>query len=83
MFVAHKLYPYFIYFAFAAFQIKKNGRYCTDRIFKCVCGIKGAMQFVPGGQIDIISQMAKVEAWRRTSDNPLPLPIVTQIHAVY
>ena len=54
-------------------------------IFKCIfmnekfcVFIQNSLKFVPKGPIDNKSMMVQVIAWRRTGDNPLSEPMLTQ-----
>ena len=57
----------------------------ADDIYKCIflnendrISIQISLKFFPRGQIDNKPALVQVMAWRRTGDNPLPEPMLTQ-----
>ena len=62
----------------------------TDDLFKLIffnenvrLSIQIQLNFVPNGPIDNKSALDQVMAWRRTSDKPLPEPMLTQFIDAY
>ena len=64
----------------------QNGRNFADDIFKCIflnenvwIPIKISMKFVPKGQINNISALVQIMAWRRPGDKPLSEPMIVSL----
>ena len=62
---------------------RQNERHFADDIFNCVflnanvwIPIKISLKFVPKGQIDHISALGQILAWRRPGDKPLSEPMM-------
>ena len=62
----------------------------ADNIFKCIflnendrILIQISLKFVPRGPIDNKPALVQVMAWRRTGDEPLPEPMLTQFTDTY
>ena len=70
---------------------RQNGRHFPDAIFKGIflnenvwISIKISLKFVPMGQINNISALVQIMAWRRPGDMPLPEPMmVTLLTHIY
>ena len=63
----------------------QNTRHFADDIFKCsfknekfCISIRISLKFIPRGPIDNKSALVQVMAWDRTSNKPLPEPMLTQ-----
>ena len=70
----------FTYVYFNTLRAKQDGRCFPDDIFKCIflhenvwLSIKISLKFVPDGQINNISILFQIMAWRRSSDKPLSI----------
>ena len=62
----------------------------TDDIFKCIflnendnVRIQISLKLVPRGPIDNKPALFQVMVWRRTGDNPVPEPMMTQFTDAY
>ena len=62
---------------------RQNDQHLPDDIFKCtfmnenLCiSIRISLKFVPKGQIDDMSALVQVMAWRQTGDKPLTEPMI-------
>ena len=69
---------------------RRNGRYNADDILKCIflnenvsIAIKISLKFVPKGPINNIPPLVQIMAWRRTGDEPLSEPMMTQFNDAY
>ena len=65
---------------------RHNGRHLADDIFKCIflnenvsISIKFSLKFVPKGQINYISALVQIMAWRRRGDKPLFEPMMISL----
>ena len=65
---------------------RRNGRYNTDDIFKCIflkenawIPTKISLKFVPKGPINNIPALVQIMAWRRPGDKPLSEPMMVSL----
>ena len=65
---------------------RQNGRHFPDDIFKCTFLIEKvwilieiSLKFVPRDQIDNITTLVQIMAWRRPGDKPLSEPMVVSL----
>ena len=70
--------------------LDKMAAILADNIFKCIflnendrILIQISLKFVPRGPIDNKPALVQVMAWRRTGDEPLPEPMLTQFTDTY
>ena len=69
---------------------RQNRRHFADDDLKCNflnenvwIPIKISLKFVPKSQINNISALVQIMAWRRTGDKPLSEPMMTQFNDAY
>ena len=67
-------------------RLRQNGRHFPDDIFNCIflnenvrISIQFSLKFVPKGSVDNKPALVQVMAWHRTSDKPLPRPMMAQL----
>ena len=65
---------------------RRNGRYNTDDIFKCIFLKEDvwiptmiSLEFVPKGPINNIPALIQIMAWRRPGDTPLSEPMMASL----
>ena len=65
---------------------RQNGRHFADNIFKCIfvneiiwISTNIPLKFVPKGQINNISALVQIMAWRRPGDEPLSEPMMVSL----
>ena len=65
---------------------RQNGRHFADDIFKCIflnknawIALKISLKFVPTVQINNISALVQIMAWRRPGDKPLSEPMMVSL----
>ena len=78
--------PWLLYNAVNTLRPRHNGPYFADDIFKCiflnknVCiSLKISLKFVPEFQINNISALVQIMAWRRPGDKPLSEPMLVNL----
>ena len=73
------------YTGFDTLRPRQNGRYFTDRIFRCICydniwsSITISLSFVPKDPINDIQELVQIMAWHRPGDKPLSEPMMVSI----
>ena len=67
-------------------RLRQNGRHFADDTFKCSflneniwISINISLTFVPKGQINNISALVQIMAWRRPGDKPLSEPMMASL----
>ena len=73
-----------------ALRPRQNGRHFPDHIYKCIflnetiwMSIKISLKFVLKGQINSISSLVQIMAWRRPGDKPLSEPMMVNYRCIY
>ena len=75
---------------FNSFRPRQNGGRFADDVFKCIflnenvwIPIKISLMFVPKGQINNVTALVQIMAWRRTGDKPLSELMMTRFKDAY